>query len=429
MAVVALSDVTETLMWLVRTGIETYDGWPTGLPFDISPLPPDRLRETGPNLGLYLYHLSEDAAFRNPPPTGGGPDTRPLALNLYYQLTCQVGELDGDALRAQRLLGCAIKVLHDFPLIIDSTTIVDAGGVTQTILAQHTLLGRSNRIAITLRPVPVDDAVDYWTAGEAPLRLAAYYQVSVIFLEETPDPSTTSPVLSYGSGVFATGSPFLTGSRTRLSIVVARDAFATSVQVQPAQVSIGDRLELEGSSLTGTTTTLQLRDEGLPRPVDAGLWAVVATTGRIYATPTRALGDADLVPGLWNASVLVRRDVSVAGVSRSIDHASNETPILITPRLDPLAAVGPTLGTAAPGAVVIWTGWLFAHARIPTEVRDPGALRVYVAGQLVDPADVVIVDPFTLQVTLPATLASGSVVTVQVAARGAFSAPQWMGVA
>ena len=84
---------------------------------------------------------------------------------------------------------------------------------------------------------------------------------------------------------------------------------------------------------------------------------------------------------------------------------------------------------AAPGAVVVWTGWLFANARIPTEERDPGALRVYVAGQLVDLADVVVVDPGTLQVTLPDTLALGSVVTVQVAVRGAFSAPQWMGVA
>jgi hypothetical protein len=253
--------------------------------------------------------------------------------------------------------------------------------------------------------------------------------VAVVFLEETPDPSTTSPVLSYGSGVFATGSPFLTGSRTRLSIVIARDAFPTSVHVQPAQVSIGDRLELEGSSLAGTTTTLQLRDEGVPRPVDPSLWAVVATTGRVYATPTPALGDADLLPGLWNASVLVRRDVSIGGVARPIAHASNETPILITPRFDTVAPAGPTLGTAAPGAVVVWTGWLFAHERIPLDERDPGSLRVYVAGQLVDPADVVVVDPRTLQVTLPPTLASGSVVTVQVAVRGAFSAPQWLGVA
>lgn len=428
MAVVELSAVTETLIWLMRTGIETSEGWSPMLPFEVSPLPPDRLRDSGTNLGFYLYHLAEDAHFKNPPPSGGGAETRPIALNLYYQLTCQVGELDGDALRAQRLIGCAVKVLHDFPVISDGTTIVDAFGNPQTVLAQHDLLGRGNRIAITLRPVPPDDAVDYWTAGEAPLRLAAYYQVSVIFLEHTPEPTSASPVLTYGSGVFATGAPWLASSRATLSVVVARDPFAASVRVQPAQVSLGDRFELEGSSLTGTSTSLQLRDEDGVRRADPAAWGIVATPGRVYATPSPALGAADLLPGTWQVSVGVQRSVPVGGATRSIEHTSNEMPMVITPRLDPLAPVGPTLGSAAPGAVVVWNGWLFEHERIPTEPSDPGSLRLYIGEHIVGSPDLVIVDASTLQVTLPSTLVPGTVVPVRVAVRGAVSAPRWLEV-
>ena len=238
--------------------------------------------QRGTDLGLYLYHVAEDPHYKNPPPEGGGPAHRPLALNLYYQLTAQVGDVEANAYRAQLLMGAAVRVLHDFPLIVDSTTtLVASDGAEQSVLSQRALQGRGNRIRITLRPVPVDDAVDYWTAGDAPLRLAAYYQVSVIVLDSEPPPTVAPRVLTYGSGVFATGAPMLTGSRAVLSIVVGRDAVASQVTAQPAQVSIGERFELIGTALTGTGTTVRLRDERGARTVDASGWAVVATAERV----------------------------------------------------------------------------------------------------------------------------------------------------
>ncbi len=436
MAVFDLSDVTQTLIWIIETGIQALEGWPPAVTSSVSPLPPDRLVDGGTDLGLYLYHVAEDAHYKNPAPDSAGPANRPLALNLYFQLTAQVGNLAADAFRAQQLMGAAVRVLHDFPLIVDSTTLVDNVGVEHNILSQRGLQGRGNRIRVTLRPVPVDDAVDYWTAGDAPLRLAAYYQASVILLESEP-PATVAPrVLTYGSGVFATGAPILTGSRAILSIVVGRDTTASQVTVQPAQVSIGERFELIGTTLTGTGTTLQLRDERGAKSVDASSWAVVATAERVFATPTAALGDGDLLPGTWSASVVVTKTIAVGRSLRPVTHSSNETPIMIVPRLDATSPSGPTLGSAAAGAAVTWTGWLFQHADIPTDDNDPRAVHVLVdqaalvldTDGTLDPGEFSVTDPTTLDARLPSDLVPGSVVAVRVGVRGAWSSPQWLGV-
>ena len=436
MAVFDLSDVTQTLIWIIETGIQALEGWPPAVTSSGSPLPPDRLVDGGTDLGLYLYHLAEDAHYKNPSPDGAGPANRPVALNLYYQLTAQVGNQAADAFRAQQLMGAAVRVLHDFPLIVDSTTLVDNLGVEHNVLSQRGLQGRGNRIRVTLRPVPVDDAVDYWTAGDAPLRLAAYYQASVILLESEPPPTVAPRVLTYGSSVFATGAPMLTGSRAVLPIVVGRDATASQVSVQPAQVSIGERFELIGTTLGGTGTTLRLRDERGPRTVDGSSWAVVAAAERVFATPTEALGDADLLPGTWSASVVVTKTIGSSRSPRTVTHSSNETPIMIVPRLDTVSPSGPTLGSAAPGAAVTWTGWLFQHADIPTDDNDSRAVHVIVdqaallldTNGVLDPGEFTVTDPRTLDVRLPSDLVPGSVVAVRVGVRGAWSSPQWLGI-
>lgn len=437
MALLDLADVTRTLIWMLETRIPALDGWPGSVNVTVSPLPPDRLVDAGTDLGLYLYHLSEDPHWKNPPPEGGAPSSRPMALNLYYQLTAQVGELEGDAFRAQLLMGAAVRVMHDFPLITDSTTLTDVNGVAHGVLAHRGLQGRNNRIRITMRPVPVDEAVDYWTAGDAPLRLAAYYQVSVIFLDAEPPPTVASRVLSYGSGVFATGAPTLTGSRATLAIVVGRDAAATQVPVQPAQISLGDRFQLDGTALTGASTTLRLRDERGAKTVDPGAWAVVASADRVLATVGLALEDASMLPGVWSASVVVTKTVKMGSASRTVTHTSNETPIVVAPRLDPVSPTGPTLGSAAPGDLRTWTGWRFQDPDIPTDEGDPRAVRLYIGETLMarhtdatplDPGEYTIVDASTLQVRLPTDLAPGSTVPVRVGVRGAWSTPMWLEV-
>jgi hypothetical protein len=435
MAIFDLSKITEALIWILETRIPALDGWAPGVTATVSPLPPDRLRDAATDLGLYLYHLTEDPAYKNPPPTGSGNAGQPVALNLYYQLTAQVGSNVNDAYRAQLLMGAAVRVLHEFALIHDGTLLTDATGTQIPILAHRLLAGRDNRIRITLRPVPVDDAVDYWTAGEAPLRLAAYYQVSVILLESEPPRTVPGKVLSFGSGVFATSAPALSGSRAILSVVVGRDSVPSAVPVQPAQVTLGETFELQGSSLAGVATTLSLRDErGGAVVVEGSAWAVVASQERVLATPSPALGTQDLVPGIYSAAVVVTRRQRVGTSERSIQHSSNETPIVIAPRLDVISATGPTLGSSSAGALVSWSGWRFVHESIPADSRDPRAVRLYVGDRLLNavtlapqPGEFRIVDAGTLEVRLPSDLSAG-LWLVRVGVRGVFGAPRWLEV-
>ena len=293
-----LSTVTQTLTWLLEQACPLTAGWPSGggITLSVSPMPPDVVLAGGAaQLGFYLYHVTEDPHFKNQigDGLGGGRlSEKPLALNLYYQLTAQVGETIDGCLQAQTLMGCAMRVLHDYANITDATQVG-----TTPVLQQFALHGRQNRFRIVLRPVPSDDAVDYWTAGEAPIRMAAYYQVSVVMIEPEPTVTAASPVLEYRSGIFANGAPTLIGSRATASVVVGDETHARQLPLTPAQVTLRERFpaiapgfeygdstfELDGSELSGEGTSLRLRGDAGAFEVDSAAWGLVVGSERLFA--------------------------------------------------------------------------------------------------------------------------------------------------
>lgn len=444
MGLLDLSKVSKMLIWVIDTGVRNSSIWPTDTEFSVSSFPPDLLQDAGANLGFYLYHVAEEPHTRNPPPKapgGPGADADPIGLRLYYQLTAQVSTDQPESVyRAQLLMGCAIRTLHDYAIITDSSTIVREG-LEGPILANSlfNLGGAQNRFRITMRPVPVEDSVTYWTAGDAPLRLAAYYQVSVVFLDGAPPVGAALPVLTPAAGVFAGGPPLLSGSQARVSLLVGTDSLPTTVLVQPAQVStfsgaVGSgRFELLGSSLTGLTVGLQLRGSSWTRTVDPTLWGLVATAAGVSATVRDSVDDQVTVPGIYGASVVVQRSVMVGGQRSTVTHTSNETPIAIVPRL----ALDPV--SAPPGEEVAVDGWLFEHADIPTNVDDARSTRVFVGETMLEtvpydpegsltPGQVWVFDEHTLTIKLPSDLVVGSVLPVRVSVNGVVSTPAWITV-
>ena len=324
---------------------------------------------------------------------------------------------------------------------------------TSPVLQQFGLHGRQNRFRIVLRPVPSDDAVDYWTAGEAPLRMAAYYQVSVVMIESEPAVTASSPVLEYGSGIFATGAPTLTGSRSTASIFVGDEATPRSIPLTPAQVTLresfpaiapgfehGDAaFELEGGALTGEGTALRLHGDHGAFDVDAAAWGLVAGADRVFATVAPWMGSAPTMPGTWSASVLVRKTVRIGSSVRTVVNPSNETPLLIAPRLDPVAATGPMLGEVSKAAAFTLNGSGFQGTPdypIPTDPADPRSVRLRVGAveleNLVTGAVAAgqfrVVDETTLEAFLPADLPELSLQPVSVSVSGASSMPLWLRV-
>ena len=69
------------------------------------------------------------------------------------------------------------------------------------------------RFSISLLPITYNEAILFWTAGESPMKLSAYYELSVVFLEPAPPVSLPGRVLAYGVNVFTEGAPQIIGSQ------------------------------------------------------------------------------------------------------------------------------------------------------------------------------------------------------------------------
>ncbi len=117
----AIGAVTATLRNLLDNGIAAEGG---GL--HTTTLPPEKAQTFGQadgagRVNLFLYQTHINAAWRNmdmpsqiKPNETGQP---PLALDLFYLLTAYERD-DGDSsVIAHRLLGRAMRVLHDHPLL------------------------------------------------------------------------------------------------------------------------------------------------------------------------------------------------------------------------------------------------------------------------------------------------------------------------
>src|SRR5215213_3143624 len=92
---------------------------------DVSIAPPDVTVTgmTAKRLNLYLYQVTENGYMKNQEIQGHGHSGTyghpPLSLDLHYLLTAYGGdETVGDSdLKAQEILGDAMRVLHDLPLV------------------------------------------------------------------------------------------------------------------------------------------------------------------------------------------------------------------------------------------------------------------------------------------------------------------------
>lgn len=415
-----LGAVTRTLMKVIDLTVNASPAWPP-LPspkLTVSPMPPDKL--TGdPMAGLYLYHLSEDAAFKNQPPPPGVDDLRytPMAVDLYYVLSAHSGENDAGTLTEQLIMGLAVKALRDVPMI-DDTTMINGVNVLDPAIR-----GEDNRLRITLQPVPAAEAVSYWTAGSSPLRLSAYYQASVILLEPDTPPRGAGRVLQYGIQTFTTGTPRLDTSRSVVTYRLPGETQDRNIVVQPAQVTqlgAGDLFTLLGSGLTGGIATLLLRQVSATTMLVADVgWQLQITGEGVTARAQTAASGTPTPPGLYAVSIQIARQLTLPdGSIRSITQVSNQVPIAIAPGISALAAPNPAgqftitgIGFTPAGGVSLYLGADRA------EPGNPVALN---------PGEFAVVSATSLLACLPAGTPSKAIVPARVIVSGSEAPPQWV---
>lgn len=425
MALSDLSLVTTALMSLIDKSINASPAWGALPPPTVTGLPPDKLSGIGDNVvGFYLYHVTEEPALKSQP-WAGRPSSpirySPMGLNLHYVLSAQ-SDLDGTTapLREQLLMGLAMKALHDYP-ILDDTTLIGLQPVFPAAL-----MGDDNKLRIQARPVPPGEAVSYWMAGSSPLRLSAYYEVSVVLLDPEEPPTGAGRALLYTISTFVGGLPRLATSCSAITFTVPGETSPRTVLVQPAQAAPDAEITLVGQNLTGDRVALLVRGADWPAAVEVDpAWGGVAASDRFFATVRDTVTGQAVLAGTYSATVKVVRTLASAdGTPREIEQLTNATPFLVTPGVTAISAPAPT-------GIFTVTGETFQHAELPSS-----AVRAYIgdtqlslgAAGALGPGEYAILGPTQVEMRLPSGLTPGRFVPVRIVINGAESPPRWVQV-
>ncbi|UOQ64822.1 Pvc16 family protein [Hymenobacter volaticus] len=334
--------MTTSLVKLLEQAYLLSPAWvKTYQPVIIPELPTDQMDIGYDVVGIYLYHTLEKKEYGNFPLPGKDlPTSRHLsmALTLYYQLTARhySDVPDGsNAYDEQLLMSIAMKALHDYPFLDDSSTI------NSIKIFQGDLPDNQNRLKIFQQPIGSNEAVHNWTAGPAPMRWSAYYEVATVFLEPEEISSYSGRVLTYGNYVFTMGAPRITLSQNILPYYIPGDPSPREIKVQPAQAPASGALLLPesvvnffGSGFTGDGLVLRLyHSRWTMHVIAAPTWSIGVQTDRltmtIRETAIEEISGAvmDVLPGVYAVEVVVKRNMELPGGQvRVVSNSSNKFP-------------------------------------------------------------------------------------------------------
>jgi hypothetical protein len=292
--------------------------------------PPDEPEAEERVVNLFLYRVSLNGALSNLPPRNRGERGSyghpPLALNLYYLLntygtTTAVGsDVLHDEIVAHDLLGSAMRILNDYPIL---TPAIETSGGVQVL--DPDLLGADEAVKVTLDPLSLEDLSKVWTALNRPFRPSAAYEVSVVQIDSR---LRTPNVLPVGPIARTSGPKLHTAAGMSPTIDDLHAAQRAS-----AQVRAGETLVIEGSGFAGEETAVTV--DGL-----GGIAQV--TSVRDDRMTVVVTDDPRLQPGIH--ALRVSHGILVGEpLGRRPTFASNTVAFALVPRVDAVALAGTTL--------------------------------------------------------------------------------------
>ncbi|MES9991919.1 MAG: DUF4255 domain-containing protein [Candidatus Thiodiazotropha sp.] len=269
----AIAAVTRTLRNLLnQVATADYSSLPNDTrptsQIEVTTLPPDRVRlpdASRNRINLFLYQTDISAAWRNMdiprqvrPGESGHP---PLPLNLFYVITAYA-ESDNELI-GQVLLGTAMQILHDHPLL--SRTEIGSA------LALSELDSQIERVRITPQPFSLDELSKLWAGFQSEYRVSAMYQVALVLIESRRPQRAPLPVLRRGGedrGPLVVAAP----APTLLEVQEFYDPALPNrpVHGKPA-AELGDRLVLRGTHFGDETMGALLRHSRLDTPLSLPL--------------------------------------------------------------------------------------------------------------------------------------------------------------
>jgi Pvc16 N-terminal domain/IPT/TIG domain len=190
-------------------------------------------------LNLFMYYVSLNPALRNldlpSVDAAGNPvGNPPLALDLHYL----VSAYGGGFLTAEVLLGWAMKVFHDNPVVagatIEEALTNPAGGSSPAagLVADSSLAKQIEHLRITPQTLTTEEIYRLWPAFQAPYRPSTAYQVSVVVIQDTTPVMSGPPVRHRRILALPLQSPVISG-------------------VSPLMAIVGDTLTITGANFLG----------------------------------------------------------------------------------------------------------------------------------------------------------------------------------
>jgi hypothetical protein len=396
---------------------------------------------TTPVVNVYLFHLIEDAHYKNQPArNGSGPvpiQHIPIGLDLHYVITVRVPDSDTRVASEHKLLGIVAKILHDFPI------------VTQDILTDP-ILGADDHFDLILRPVSLEETINFWASDETHVtRPSLFVEARVIQLEPEPPQILPGIVLTLGTFIFAGPGPRLVTSRSQLAFippgfglqrvsaeparvalhVQTQDPFPSTVTTEKEQDAIrqNNRLTLEGSGFgrghhrfielarIGDTTGAPVRIDLDPSPGVNDKWDLAISSEEIglsfFTTVTDADGNAQsFVPGMYTARVVLDDDPRTS--------VSNQLVFAVVPQV-----LEVTSGTPDVHSLVLTGTYLNASVDVVLVVGDQIMKQVTA---LANPGDFTVVDPSTVAFQIAPPAPTDFPIPVNLTVNGAQATPAWV---
>jgi hypothetical protein len=378
-----------------------------------------------------------------------------MGLELYYVLTAhQHTDNTFDAATEQKLMGLALKTLHDNPVITDATQVL-----AQPVISGDER-GRGNRLNIELRKIEPDQAFAIWTTGERQFtRLAAYYQVGLVMLEPQPPQRVPGIVLNLGAFVSPGAAPQLSASFSDLAFTLppAAGGGLQKMRAQPARPFLlavpgsdatltvqgdqmgagsGRRITLRNARWQALTPAVDRVPLDATRPANqAAGWQLVfqaARFGMRFAPSLQYQPDDGSPPrtlALFPGTYLLQLEIDVptgaaASAARPLRLTSNQIAIALCPRITGHALLGPnSLRIDLDPAFTLLPG-------VPAQ---PLEIQLVVGGQVYRRIDIgpplageFIAGASDLTLTTPFSTVAASLHSVQLAVEGADAQPYWI---
>jgi hypothetical protein len=373
---------------LIRQVLER-DGVPDDL--EVTAAPPEDESNPAPNvINVHLFHIAEDPSRKNLPPRRAVISDTPvqfieMGLVLNYVITARnTSATDGGdrALIEQRLLGFVARALHDFPILTDETVVpaVPPNPPNNPVFQVANIAGADNRIELTLRPVSIEETVNFWSAEqELTARLALFVEARVILLSTPEITSTAGIVYSLGGFVSVTGQPFLESVQNVIGFLVppgfapvdplapfqflvanpARVSLFPAGAIPPEVAPENNRFRIDGSDLRDQRTFLALRGPaglGAAAPTERSFridvndgnnpdWSFDVRGTEITVRARLAVEAADgaalrLYPGLFSLQVVTARQIPTDTTGRLFEQSSNVVVFALIPQVVTVAGLG-----------------------------------------------------------------------------------------